>query len=1181
MSDPSPPVRITRARAAAKVDPKLSVATAASKAKVTRATATTASAAAKRRTRKDDHNENAEEEDELADTMKEIIEPDAPKTRGRQKKAVVPEPAPKEPAAAPRTRGRPKKETTEAPAPEPTRSTRGRAKKAVGADAAAENEDVAEEPVKRTVRGRAPTLTKPAVPKKTVKFQESGKENIAPTVDAKAKEGLATGLKAKPVRKAASAATTTTTATRATRGRAKAEEKEPKSSPLSPKKITQVATAKDKEHSDDELATTEKTPMPLTKSPMKPPGSLFSAAKKIDFTNTSTMSVRKVSVPQDMSASIMASPARRPPQSPFKDAMKASPQKLVLGDSIMMRSPFKPSFPAPQSVAKNPVPKSSFLQSPARRPQSPMKVSEAGSPNKLNSGVTSDQTPKASAFKISRFGTPKTISRTPRNAPFSSVKTQPSPIPEASTTPDMKFSGRLSSIMPREADPAFGSPEAISEEKEAEETQDQSFPDNEPMALELAEAIITAGLKPTVSTENNEAEQNPAFHLREQDESPFDSDSEDELASVSPRYSPEQLTEFNVSAHDFGTSPITPTPFTADNKTSKTSHSSRRAARRSEVGFTPLAKQLSTWMAASPESDSSNGSDREHPSPLRSNPIDFASPSIAQGSPAKSTFFEDEMLVRDDILAADDIPEMLEQDPNFTPVDLIEEDLELAAEADEMSVLEHNEMQSNDEEEVIGLSEHDATNGQTDDLIKEFIQTPTDEQPLEYFEETLADDVLSDNANEDAGVAPSEASQEYGDENAIPIDPTLLDMSRSQPSTFATPKRVMTERVFHTVSKVPLKAAAEDSPMKGTSKKRSASISRLPVSRPSSNLSRNNTVISYSPTKSAARKSHQFEDDDTQMSNAPVTPSKSVVVDWSTAGTPARTPRPDLNTSLLKGAVVFVDVHTSEGADASMLFTELLTEMGARCVKTWTWTPTSEDGSKIGITHVVFKDGGKRTLEKAKATNGVVACVGVGWVLDCERENRWLDEASYAVDTAEVPRGGHRRRKSMEPRALANYNGTLMTPSAKTPNRTKDSFGFLETPGTSKSYRRRESVQWMRSPASSNSSEDHVDDQTMALSPIPTTPGPDTISAYGEAYLDQLNAGAQTPGGAETPYFLHKENLVQKTAPPKQRYDVDGNGVLSEKKDESVMMRLMAARRKSLQWAPKVGSPLARSSQLK
>lgn len=166
----------------------------------------------------------------------------------------------------------------------------------------------------------------------------------------------------------------------------------------------------------------------------------------------------------------------------------------------------------------------------------------------------------------------------------------------------------------------------------------------------------------------------------------------------------------------------------------------------------------------------------------------------------------------------------------------------------------------------------------------------------------------------------------------------------------------------------------------------------------------------------------------------------------------------------------------------------------------------------------------------------------------------------------------------MEPRAIANMNGTLLPsttptrPSRKTMSPAKNAFALPETPFTSKSHRR-VSVQWERSPSSS-SSDEKIDDQTLILSPVPATPAPEDISLYGEEGL----YGDETPGG-QTPYFLHKEQLVQKTAPPGKRYfdGENGNGgFLSEKKDESVMMRLMAARRKSLQWAPKVGSPLAR-----
>lgn len=170
----------------------------------------------------------------------------------------------------------------------------------------------------------------------------------------------------------------------------------------------------------------------------------------------------------------------------------------------------------------------------------------------------------------------------------------------------------------------------------------------------------------------------------------------------------------------------------------------------------------------------------------------------------------------------------------------------------------------------------------------------------------------------------------------------------------------------------------------------------------------------------------------------------------------------------------------------------------------------------------------------------------------------------------------------MEPRALANLNGTLLpsnsaTPARKSMSPRKNPNNFVDTPLTSKS-RRRDSVQWVRSPSSTSSGNDEtIDDETLMLSPVPATPAPEFISAYGEEGL----YGDESPS-AQTPYFLKSEQLVQQTAPVKKFGDFEqgmGQGFLSEKKDESVMMRLMAARRKSLQWAPKVGSPLARGGE--
>ncbi|PBP26370.1 hypothetical protein BUE80_DR002585 [Diplocarpon rosae] len=1226
MNDQSPPKRVTRARAAAKTDTGIKttkIATAASKAKVARTASTT-----KRKTRVDD---DVQEEQQQQPQPEEIIEPEAKATRGRAKRTVQPEPEPApEMNEAPirPTRGRPKKATVavETPAPEPARATRGRAKKV---EVPEEMPIVAEGVPKRPTRARAATTTasKATAPKKSVKFEEPDKENIVPlNIDAKgkAKAEPATGLRAKPVRKPAATATG-----RTTRGRPKNTPEE-KSSPLSPKKATQVATAKESV-SEDELATTVKTPMkPLMKSPVKPPGSVLMSAKKLDFSTSSSITVSRATT-QDLKGSIISSPARRPPQSPFKEPFQVSAQKLSTVGNSMLQSPFKPSLPAPKPTQETSAFKASLLQSPARRPQAPFKVSENSSPAR-----SSDQkslfaeTPKDSTFKISRFVTPRALNR-------SVVRTgqMPPPSMPASTgspgvsvddaedmmmgaEPSVPFSGRLSSIMARDADPSLNSPGPVTETKETEAALpgvgngqvDEPLPGDRLGTIAVQDFMEHAA-GPTISPPRNHTGFSSAFALRDRDASPFDdSDSEDELASDSANYSPVPIAAGNVSP-DFVSFPATPSPFKAIAKTPKTA-ATVRSAYKNKIGFTPLAKQLSEWMTASPEKPDSE--------PMVA-PEVVDEDATPKPSPAKSTFFEDAMSIRDEFPDEPDVKaeaDILEE--NFDPVQLDDEDLALAHEADEMSMLEPDEIQALVSEEL--LEELNFDELQADETstgtVTEFYPSGSEPEPAhdeaeatvaqqeteiqeaaasgaEGYELNMASRSHSDANDPKIAVeqfqepepkpeiestpepAPSEASQEYGDENAMPIDPQLLALAAQSPAPRAystpQPKRILGERVFHTISKVPLKAAAVESPMK-----RSASISRLPSQRPTRQLSRKNTVISYSPSKKTPSTQPRQQGEDVAMQDNFATPSKSAA--WSNMGTPARTPRHDVNTALLKGAVVFVDVHTSEGADASALFTELLTQMGARCVKTWNWNRNAEDTSKIGITHVVFKDGGKRTLERAKETNGVVSCVGVGWV--CERENKWLDESAYSVDTENIPRGGHRRRKSMEPRALAKMNGELL--SSATPNRntspSKEFLHFPDTPVTSKS-RRRESVQWFHSPVSTSG---ELDDESLILSPIPATPAPETISAYGE---DDLY-GEDTPVG-QSPYYLQNASLVQKTAPVSRRYvDTEqeedkttatmGAGFLSEKKDEGVMARLLLARRKSLQFAPKVGSPLARGA---
>jgi hypothetical protein len=93
------------------------------------------------------------------------------------------------------------------------------------------------------------------------------------------------------------------------------------------------------------------------------------------------------------------------------------------------------------------------------------------------------------------------------------------------------------------------------------------------------------------------------------------------------------------------------------------------------------------------------------------------------------------------------------------------------------------------------------------------------------------------------------------------------------------------------------------------------------------------------------------------------------------------------------------------------------------------------------------------------------------------------------------------------------------------------------------------------------------------LTPLPKTPAPDAVARY------VANITPETPATDQTSYDL--QQLMTRTCPPKASdnpYFAElGAGILKREKDEKVLMRLMAARRKSLQFAPKVASPLSKT----
>ncbi|KAJ5294197.1 hypothetical protein PENANT_c028G10836 [Penicillium antarcticum] len=427
---------------------------------------------------------------------------------------------------------------------------------------------------------------------------------------------------------------------------------------------------------------------------------------------------------------------------------------------------------------------------------------------------------------------------------------------------------------------------------------------------------------------------------------------------------------------------------------------------------------------------------------------------------------------------------------------------------------------------------------------------------------------------------PQFQEQEHLDEDKENFNSNILP---------ATPMKVQPEamRTVHTVSKVPLKAEGEVSPIK-VSRKRGLSLSNMSPTRSSPRVRKptfrppEENVLLLSPTRRHSR-ANRTPSPKRRSSTARRSSGKPAVItstgEHVATQSPAKKSRSSMSTSqkALHGAVVHVDVHTTEGEDASGIFVELLQQMGARCVKSWSWNPASShpdvDGaelkeSRVGITHVVYKDGGLRTLEKVKKARGLVKCVGVGWVLDCERENQWLDETPYAVDSSIIPRGGAKRRKSMEPRALSNVNGTLIRiPESPAPSASGRRSGADQ--GAVDGFRKITPPTHQQEAPSTPTRQSSTDDYQ-----FPATPG------YNFANLDAIGMSPATP------YFLsNRSKLVQQSCPPKQSNrglfpGAKPSSILEDEDDDDSRrkqrFRMEAARRKSLVHKPAVASPLRR-----
>ncbi|KAL8726019.1 MAG: hypothetical protein Q9181_006201 [Wetmoreana brouardii] len=1182
----SPPKRVTRARAKKDGDPKTETRVTTASARVS------AKKSAAQRVKIEEPKIKLDEEMTDGPEQDAAIEQPvvkAPKTRGKAKttrstSVVAPAGTGTSSSTVPAksTRSRSTKTTTTANKETQLPKSKGRSKRTAEPEVPIVPETVAKDvepaPPAKVTRGRAATRpattrakAEAAAPKKRVKFndqQGQDKENEPVRVNAKEKpESKATGLRARPIRKPA----TTKAGARKTKTAkqdAKAEEKDPEQHvlPLSPKKVTQVAKAPSV-GSEDELAG-EKTPLrPLSMSPSKIPTSVnrnqdVSLSKLEDDTTDAPQSPKK-----DTSPAVLAVSPRKPPPSPYKDALKQSPRKVDLGSRVA-----QPKLDAPLSPTKSPLKespkrvnlgdlsikpvmqwsktpmKASLLQSPARRPgASAMKACTMFSNSKATAAVPTVDAATASK-QVSTFKLPALTTGSAASSPLRAAKSsQHFKVHDLTKEPTSDTQTGMPSSTPAK-EPETGmsdgvvTPKALDMQLEPEEelhsadeiTMSESTPVEveqeaspssidvdsklpqrveedqkiftEPLAIDMPHGEVATNDIPKVPTVTTPAAifASPAFVLA----SPMiagkadDSESEDELASPQKSVASSPLNNWGISTKDFGTNSVIATQ--EEIAPSTQSHrGSTRAAKRDSIAFTPLATQMSSWHASSPEKRVSAQADQRRgifsPAvPLFSKRNEMSPGATVVGSPAKVSFFDDEMAIR----GSDDAALVFEEGP-------------------------------------------------TDEL-----QDPPDHGPVDVHSSF-----------------DSQASDEYGDENAVPEQPNmfLVQQGEQEQTLTCTPAKVFVQqdREIHTVSKVPLRPAADDTPLAVPRKRsRSPAGPLADISLPDRlSISRDSIL---SPILKDTNLSMSMLPGDIHAADTPETPAGGLK---SALNTPGRSIRKAGYSNVLKGAIVHVDVHTTEGADASGIFVDLLTQMGARCVKQWHWNPQAASltdgsatspqvtvspeagvpGGKIGITHVVYKDGGKRTLEKVREAKGAVLCVGVGWVLDCEREDKWLNEADYTVDTSIIPRGGSRRRKSMEPRALANFNGNIVpadTP-AKAPvaevSPTKEFLTF-DTPVS-----RRETFEILNR----------------------TPMGPDEGACY-----ENAGEGFDSPLSPTTPYYLSKgSRLVQQTCPPKQSQELffPLSGKIEDQPNEAVRQRLLMARRKSLQWTSKVQSPLGRT----
>ncbi|ODO01946.1 hypothetical protein L198_02677 [Cryptococcus wingfieldii CBS 7118] len=123
-----------------------------------------------------------------------------------------------------------------------------------------------------------------------------------------------------------------------------------------------------------------------------------------------------------------------------------------------------------------------------------------------------------------------------------------------------------------------------------------------------------------------------------------------------------------------------------------------------------------------------------------------------------------------------------------------------------------------------------------------------------------------------------------------------------------------------------------------------------------------------------------------------------------------------------KGVVAFVDVRTSDGSDSTQVFANILRGAGAKVL--------TRPGSTC--THIIYRSGREATLNwyRRQDEEDRPKLVGIKWVMDSKKAGKRVEEDKYLVDLSDET-VFDKRRKSMEPKSLAESKGLLSTATKK------------------------------------------------------------------------------------------------------------------------------------------------------